>query len=186
MSDQSVQEFNPLPENLTRERLADLLRTGETTVEYVGKALKLADEEIRFSQLYYDEFAGDGLSTVADVYGLNLSIKRQRERARAIANRLLGNPDILLLINAQVSAKGLNDEHVRSILNSLISQKQDLKVAATGVKLYTEITNMAKRDEEAAKKQVFDYSRLSDEKLVMLIQLLEEARIDNGDAEIIN
>ncbi|MGN6439087.1 MAG: hypothetical protein ACTHMM_21265 [Agriterribacter sp.] len=184
-------EYKPLPENLTKERLAELLRTGETTIENVGKALNLRKEEIRFSELYYEEFAGDGLSTVADVYGFNLNIKRQREQAKSVANRLLGNPDILLLINAQVSAKGLNDEHVDSVLSGLISQKQDLKVAITGVKLYNDITNRAKRIEDEAKKNVFDYSRLSDDKLIMLIQLLEEARINNGEhpfiaTEIIN
>jgi len=177
----SAEDFKPLPENLTKERLTEMLRNGETTIQHVGEALKLQPEEIRFTELYFEEFAGDGLSTVADVYGLNLSIKRQRERAKAIANRLLGNPDILLLINAQLSAKSLNDEHVDSVLAGLINQKQDLKVAVTGVKLYNEITNRQKRIEDEGKKNVYDFSRLTDEQLIALIELLEIARIDNGD-----
>lgn len=183
MSDQNLlpEEYTPLPDNLTKERISEMLRAGETTLQHVGEALGLSAEEIRFCELYYDEFAGDGMSTVADVYNFNLAVRRQAAQARAVANRLLGNPDILLLINAQLSAKALNDTHVDSVLAGLISQKQDLKVAVTGVKIYNEVTNRQKRMEEAAAKNVFDYTRLTEQELLTLVALLEKARVDNGE-----
>lgn len=160
--------------------LSKQLAGGEITLTEAGRLLNLKDDEIRFAVAYNNDYQGDGLQCVFDIYGLDEYDKEDKAEANRLARRLLNNPDVLTLINAQLYAAGLNDSHIDSQMLHLINQHADKKTKLLAIKEYNAITDRVKRQEKAEKQSVFDYTRLNSAELHMLVELLEKCRVNNG------
>lgn len=164
---------------VTFENLPSLLEERTITIQEAGKFLNLSDADIKFCEVYLTEFNGDGLEAAANVYGLDLQNRTQYTQARQLSNRLLSNPDVITLITAQLNRKGLNDSQVDKVLLSLVLQSADKKTQLHAIREYNELTGRLKRIEEQYTKKVFDYSLLTNDELLQLIQILEKATVNS-------
>lgn len=173
-----------IPVKVTFETLPQLLEERLITVAEAGKFLNLSETDIKFAEVYLTEFGGDGLAAVENVYNLDLKNRTQYTQARQIADRLLSNPDIITLITAQLNRKGLNDTQVDKVLLSLVLQSDDKKVQLAAVREYNDLTGRLKRIEDQQTKKVFDYSLLTNEELLQLIQLLEKCVVNSSTSNM--
>ena len=169
---------------ITRENLQKNLSEGLISIEQAGAFLELDQQQIEFAKRYLREYNGDGMQCVADVYGFDLRVRQQYIRARSICERLLSDSNIVLLFTSQLQTSGLSDSVSDKVLLSLMLQSDDKKVQMQAVNSYNELTNRYKRIEEEKNKEVFDFSKLTDQQLFNLVELLELARIGGTESEI--
>lgn len=82
------------------------------------------------------EFFGNGVQAYIEAYGIDISKKGAYNVAKANANRLLTNADILKYIDELFEAHGLNDTFVDKQLEKLIIQDAEFGVKLQAIKEY--------------------------------------------------
>lgn len=179
---EQVEIILPLPDPETRgafiEQRGQQLQRGELTLLDIGKELKLTMRQIEFARLYISEdFYGHGTEAACKAYGFDISIPKEKASAANIANVNLKNAAVLTLINCFLSAEGMNKVHMDKQLVFLATQKNDLKAAAVALKLYYQVTGRLTNKIEMTVKTQQDLSKLSNEELKVMIDLMKKTQI---------
>ncbi len=168
--------------DLTRLNLKEKLIKGEISVDVAGKFLGLSLEEIEYCKRY-NSHRGDSVETVADVYGLVLTIKEHKAEARRLAKKIANNPDITEIIVSQLETSGLNDSFVLGSLHGLIKQTESKSVQLRAIEMYSDLTNLKQR-RESENTQVIDYSKYTDAQLDALLELMKIGTVE-GESSLI-
>ena len=93
-----------------------------------------------FCNLYVSkEFFGNGVESYAEAYNLDLNTPKGYNTAKVNACKALTNPNILLYINSQLDAAGLNDNFVDKQLLFTITQNADFGSKVAAIREYNKL-----------------------------------------------
>ena len=109
----------------------------------MGKAILngLTIEQEKFCQVYAttEEFFGNGVTSYANAYGIDIRDPKQYKTAVAGASRLLTNDNVLDRINDLLDMAGFNDVSVDKELLFVMKQKNDLGAKMAGIREYNKL-----------------------------------------------
>ena len=101
---------------------------------------ELNEKQNLFCKYYVSkEFFGSGVESYAAAYGLDLTNQKDYNTAKTQASKHLTNPNILLRINEELDAAGLNDNFVDKQLLFAITQNADLSSKVRAIQEYNKL-----------------------------------------------
>jgi len=101
---------------------------------------ELNEKQNLFCKYYVSkEFFGSGVESYAAAYGLDLTNQKEYNTAKTQASKHLTNPNILLRINEELDAAGLNDNFVDKQLLFAITQNADLSSKVRAIQEYNKL-----------------------------------------------